>query len=174
MGDIPGLREKTSTDGADFRVSSKPHPRQWYSFKFKQCALRYEITLSIQSGDIVWASSAFKASTHDITIFRIGGLKDKLIQAGEKTVCDLGYRGEPDVVTLSNSGSQMFQEQMSSVRARHETVNRRMKVFQVLNENFRQGIEFHNTCFDAVLVLTQLNMQNGEPLFSVKFTGEDE
>ena len=136
--------------------------------------MRYEITLAIQSGDIVWASSGFMASTHDITIFRQGGLKQKLLEAGEKTVCDLGYRGEPTVVTLSNSGSAAFQDQMQDVRSRHETVNRRMKVFNVLKVNFRHEIGLHNTCFDAVLVLTQLNIQNGEPLFDVHFTGEDE
>ena len=61
---------------------------------------------------------------------------------------------------------------------RHETFNSRMKVFDVLDSRFRHrghprdksvtGSEVkHKWCFDAVLVICQLQMECGYPIFRV-------
>jgi hypothetical protein len=42
----------------------------WYSHKFKQAAVEYEIRISIFTQQVVWISGPHKASRHDITIFR--------------------------------------------------------------------------------------------------------
>ena len=174
LGDI-GIPQKITTDGTDFRVMQQPNQRGYYSFKFRGPAMRYELGIGIQSGYIVWASRGYKAGANpDITIFRKGGLKDLLLEAGEKTVADLGYRGEPELIDVPNEGSADYRVQMAYARARHETCNKRLKNFNCLKERFRHSIDYHNVCFDAVLVVTQLSLQNGEPLFDVEFSGEQE
>ena len=57
-------------------------------------------------------------------------------------------------------------EMRSRVR-RHETCNKRLKQFKCIDTVFRHDIEFHGTCFRACAVLTQLELQNGHPLFPV-------
>ena len=42
----------------------------WYSHKFKQAAVDYEIAISIFTQQVVWISGPHKGSRHDITIFR--------------------------------------------------------------------------------------------------------
>jgi hypothetical protein len=42
----------------------------WYSHKFKQAAVDYEIGISIFTQQVVWISGPHKGSRHDITIFR--------------------------------------------------------------------------------------------------------
>ena len=55
-------------------------------------------------------------------------------------------------------------------RSRHETVNKRMKQFNVLKNCFRHDIEKHGYCFDAIAVITQLAIaKGGEPLFPVPY-----
>ena len=53
-------------------------------------------------------------------------------------------------------------------RARHETVNGRLKVFKILAERFRHGVEKHQTVLEAVCVLLQCELENGHPLFDVE------
>lgn len=53
--------------------------------------------------------------------------------------------------------------------SRHETVNRRMKQFQALKQVFRHNITKHPMVFYAVANLTQLMIENGEPLFKIWF-----
>lgn len=138
--------------------------------------MRYEIAIALQSGYIVWASPAYRAGRNpDITIFRKpGGLRDKLLASREKTVADLGYRGEPECVDLPNEGSADFQTQMAWARSRHETCNKRIKIFSCMSHRFRHDARLHQDFFNAVLVLTQLNIQNGDKLFDIEFPGEVE
>lgn len=55
----------------------------------------------------------------------------------------------------------------SVVRARHETVNRRHKQFYCLGNRSRHNISLHPSCFHAVSNLTDLIIENGEPLFAL-------
>ncbi len=59
---------------------------------------------------------------------------------------------------------------MCVVRQWHETVNRRMKQWQMLKGDFRHDINLHHIAFTAVAVVTQDAISNGEPLFQVDYT----
>lgn len=49
-----------SLDGTDFEIREPiPFNKKWYSHKFKGPGIRYELSLSIVEGDIVWASGGF-------------------------------------------------------------------------------------------------------------------
>jgi hypothetical protein len=55
------------------------------------------------------------------------------------------------------------------VRAHHETVNKRFKQWSCLLSRFRHDIGKHGDVFRCVAVLTQLAIENGEPLFEVEY-----
>ena len=85
--------------------------------------------------------------------------KDELIyflKPGEKVVVDGSYNRQLFFITPTGV-----------IRARHETVNRRFKQFNVLANRFRHNIEKHSDCFYAVANVTQISIQEKSPLFSV-------
>lgn len=102
-------------------------------------------------------------------IFR-KGLKQKLLLAGEKTQADGGYPGEKATVNMPNeSDTNQLRKLKKQVRARHEHVNRRFKQFECLQQRFRHPLYKHKSCFLAVVVITQIAMENNEPLDQVEY-----
>lgn len=85
--------------------------------------------------------------------------------AGERAVADLGYRGEPLAIDLPYEGTRQTIAAMSRARMRHETCNRRFKYWACMNQSFRHGVAMHYECFASIAVLTQLGIENGQPLF---------
>jgi hypothetical protein len=64
-----------SVDGVHCRCFEPSHG-EWsknpvyYSTKFKQSALLYELALAVYENKLIWMNGPFNASTHDLTIFR--------------------------------------------------------------------------------------------------------
>lgn len=138
---------------------------KWMSQKFGGPGVSYELAIAIRSSRLVWIAGPYPASTHDITIFR-KALKGK-IPAGKRAVADLGYRGEPDVVAFRNDfDDKRTKEFKGRVGARHESFNGRLKAWKILDVSFRHGVGNHQTVFEAICVIEQYNMENGNPLFS--------
>ena len=54
------------------------------------------------------------------------------------------------------------------MRARHETLNGRLKNWGILSQVFHHHIMTHGDVFRACAVVTQLTVENGEPLFEVE------
>lgn len=163
----------------DFSENTK-----YYSHKFKAAAYDYEIAISIFEDRVVWAAGPYPAGTNDITIFR-HKLKAKILesraQSGvlHRAIGDKGYRGEREVLSVPSShDTEEVRDFKGRALSRQETFNARMKNFDCLDERFRHtghprnkevtGAEVkHQWCFDAVLVICQLQMENGSPLFLV-------
>lgn len=51
--------------------------------------------------------------------------------------------------------------------ARHETINKRVKQFNILSVPFRNNLRKHPLVFSAIVNLTQISLENGEPLFKI-------
>lgn len=51
--------------------------------------------------------------------------------------------------------------------ARHDTANRRLKVFKIVSGVFRHDLALHSFCFRAVPNVVQLTLQTTNPLFTV-------
>ena len=52
--------------------------------------------------------------------------------------------------------------------ARHETVNRRFKQWKILGgERFRHPEELHGDVFNAIAVITQIEIENGAHIWEV-------
>ena len=160
-------------DGTDFRIQQVlPFSTTWNSHKFKGPGVRYEVGIAIQTGWIVWTAGPYRAHVPDTEIFR-SELKAQLLKtSGERVEADADYGGEHGLVDLPDDmiGSSRTQKKAKSiVRSRHETCNKRFKQFNCLKQVLRHELFRHKYCFEAVVVLTQLMIQNGYPLFEVKY-----
>ncbi len=58
---------------------------------------------------------------------------------------------------------------MGIVRRRQETVNRRFKQWSILAHKFRHDLGMQRRVFSAIVVISQLAIENGEPLFQVAY-----
>ena len=80
-----------SVDGTDVRIPERG--RDWYSHKFKKSGLRYEVAVSIKSGDICWISGPHQPGLwNDVEIFRSSLVT--FLDPGEHVEADDGYIGE--------------------------------------------------------------------------------
>ncbi len=152
-------------DGTDFRIrqqgdATKGNPFASHKYKGKS-ALRYELAVDILAGTLVRIDGPYPAGQYmDITIFR-NGLADK------------GYVGEaPEFVKCPNCPTvpEHHLPMMARVMKRHETLNGRLKNWGILEQVFRQrDITHHADVLRAVAIITQLTIENGEPLFQVEY-----
>ena len=158
-----------SVDGTDFRIQHAG--RKFYSYKYKASGLRYEVAVCILSGECVWINGPFEPGMYnDIMIFCSALLGE--LEEGERVEADDGYNGEaPHYVKCPRSivSWRDTEEQQSIVRRQQETINKCFKQFGLLKQVFRHDIMDHGDCFRAIAIITQLSIQNGEPLFSVEY-----
>ena len=116
-----------TVDGTDYEGPELG--RTFYSHKFKRSALRYEIALSILTGDICWINGPYEAgSWSDIKIFRDSLMSH--LEKGERVEEDDGYVGEnPQWVKcprrFANKETTEYMQQRC--RNRQETVNKQLK-----------------------------------------------
>lgn len=117
--------------------------------------------MSIESGLIAWCYGPFPAGGWpDIKIFK--DRLEGLLTNGERIIADKGYRAT-SVVNEDDQHDRLIGE----IRARHETVNKRFKQFNILCHCFRHNIALHGRCFFAVVNIVQMSLKNGEPLFEL-------
>jgi hypothetical protein len=171
LGDI-GNKALVTLDGTDMPVQMK-FSEKFMSHKFKGNGLKYEICICIITGEIVWVHGPVRAGENDINVARQACVS--FLNDGEMAIADSGYRGEPDhlkTTDIFNFRSKADVREAAVARARHETLNKRIKNKNVLVHKFRHPLQFHSSCFRAVCVIEQLNIVNGNPLFNVEFCDE--
>ena len=160
----------TSVDGTDCQIFEQtPFDGKWCSHKFKGPGLRYEVAICIVTGHMVWIFGGFPCGSHpDLKIFRSG--LAHILEPGEKVIADGGYKGEPGIWAKGHDQlSKRARKVEGKIRARHETVNARLKNFCVLSTRFRHTLNLHAHCFYAVANLVQLAMKHEMPLFEVNY-----
>ena len=159
-----------SVDCTDFGVLNLGSAFSSHKLKGKS-AVRYEIALDILKGDIPWIYGPLPAGHWpDVKIF-CHSLRQWLDE-DERVEADDGYIGEArwKVKCPASFPNPAEKEAMQSrVRSRQETVNKRFKQWENLKQVFCHDVMLHGTVFRAIAVITQLAIQNGEPLFSVDY-----
>lgn len=153
-----------SVDGTDFPLAWGAKYKQFVCHKFKKKpGLRYEVAVCLRTSDIVWINGPHYPGTHnDIAIFQSALIH--LLDDGERLEADRGYIGEhPTYIKMPTGIDQNEDRQWLDQRHRnrHETVNKRFKVFNCMNSKFRHSMEKHGDCFNCVATLTQLSMDHG-------------
>lgn len=83
----------------------------------------------------------------------------------EKVVADRGYRGDARVVIPDYARDEVHEKEMNVARARHETVNGRLKTWKSMSTCFRHSKDKHHLVFRAVAVIEQIKIMNGRPPF---------
>lgn len=161
----------------DFRAPHfQPFSKAWYTHKFNGPGVRYEIAVCILTGWIVWLNGPYPCGDWpDINIFR-AALKHELGH-GERAEADDGYIGEyPATIRIPASEDDfvdpVFERMRGRVRKRQESVNRRFKHWKCLKEVFHHSDDYavkQSDCFRAVCVITQLEIENGHPLFQADY-----
>jgi hypothetical protein len=145
-----------------------PFNPQWYSHKLNGPAVWYEIGVSIQTGWIVWANGPFPAGHSDLKIARSRVIH--LLAPGEKIVADGGYRDGFNRFESPTGERTLYEKMKSNARARHETVNSRIRRWRALTDIFRHNVGTrHAQVFYAILNITQLQILFEEPLFQVEY-----
>ena len=158
-----------SNDGVDFLMAMS-YLKEFYSYKFKKCALRYELALCIKTGWICHWNGPFEPGMYnDEMVFNMG--LAGCLGDGERVETDKGYRGSaPKHIKCPGTlFTDPEKEAMATrVRGRQETVNKRLKQWNILVAAYRHDISDHQDVFAAVAVITQLSLER-EPLFSVEY-----
>jgi hypothetical protein len=122
--------------------------------------------LAISTGKIVWINGGLPCGLWpDLKIARQA--YTSIVEFGELTLADLGYRDSNFFITPKNLGEFLTPSRHKFIMQRHETINRRLKQFSILRNTFRHAIKKHPICFRAIANLVQLSMINGEPLFQI-------
>jgi hypothetical protein len=80
------------------------------------------------------------------------------------------------------SKSSVERKEKSIVRGRHETVNSRLKIYNVMNLSFRHTgkhdnreeelLRKHGLCATAVAIITQIGFEIGEKIYDVDYNVE--
>ena len=155
-----------SVDGTHFPIEEpQPYSTKWSSHKLGgKPGLNYEIGLSIFDSKLLWIHGPTPPGRYnDITVFR-SHLKDK-IPNGRRVIADLGYRGEVDIVSTKNEfDPHKISEFKDRVMVRHETFNKRIKIFGCMSNKFRHGVKNHKDAFEAICVPSFI-LHNSEELF---------
>ncbi len=126
--------------------------------QIERCWFRYEIGISLDTGDIVWVHRLYPCgSKPDNSIFTKG--MKRALDPSERVVADNGYFDDK-CITLDTIDSPIDSVLHFKLRARRETANKRLKQFSVLKAKFRHDLSYHAT--------TRLEFKY-EPLFEVKF-----
>lgn len=55
----------------------------------------------------------------------------------------------------------------STFLARHDTLNRRLEIFNVLSTKFQHEISLHAYCFHVIANVTQMMIEHSHPLFEL-------
>lgn len=160
----PDIHENVSIDGVDFPIfEPTPFNKKWYSFKHNGPGLRYEIGLSITTGKIIWAHGGVPCGMFsDLKLAR--EIFVHILDPGEKAIADRGYMDKKYFCTPQYNPQY---PNISTILARHETINRRLKQWRCLGTKFRHQLKRHPMCFHSVLNITEIMIENGYPLFEL-------
>ena len=163
-----------TVNGTDFQIPQKGLPKKGNAFashKFAgKSALRYELGVSILGGDLVWIQGPYPAGKYtDRKIFN--KVLRHYLEPGEGVEADDGYRGHASKIECPKNDANPAANLAMQGRARthHETLNGRLKNWGILKQLICHHISLHGNVFRAYAVLTQLAIDNGEPLFGVDY-----
>lgn len=162
-----------TVDGTHCWIEEPSHPdwsqdRTFYSHKYNKAGINYELGIAVAFPRLVWMKGPFRAGKSDVSIFRDKGLKDRLRTIKKKAIGDRGYNGHPNEVSTYNAhdcrGVKKFK---SRALKRHENFNNMTKRFDCLSGRFRHGVDQFATCFEAICVICQYQLEDDMPLYDV-------
>ena len=156
-----------TVDGTDCLINEPtPFNKKWCSHKFSHAALRYQVAVCIQTGWIVFVDGPYPAGMWpDLSISRDG--LNQALEKGEMFVADGGYR-DSHGWSRTPTGHNTREDYMYAVaRARHETVNRLIKNFSAMRNQWRHHRRKHGIAFLAAANVVQARIQLEPSVYQV-------
>ena len=153
-------------DGTHFRVCEPRHPEmrqdpKVYSFKHKTAGFNVQVAMSIRESRIVHIFVS-RGGQNDPGNLLASGLLD-LIPNGKRAIVDGGYANCEKLSGYNQFESDFTKDFKKRAKARQETVNKRLKDWNVLDHRFRHGVPKFESCFTSVAVLTQYSITDTDP-----------
>ena len=126
--------------------------------------------MDILTGNLVWIQGLYRASKYT-NIKNFNKVLRNFLEPGEWVEADEGYRGHLDNIKCPGNDANPAENRgmQGRARARRETLNGRLKNWGILSQVFRHHIMTHGDVFWACALVTQLTIENGEPLFQVEY-----
>ena len=151
----------------------KEYSKIWYSDKFKGPGVRYMICISLKRGDIVRIGGPSPCGKYnDGQMFKKYLEND--LEPHERVEADRGYKAFDPIFAKTPTNAYLRSEDESKLsnraRARQETVNKRLKQWECLNQIYRHKVVSHTDVLRAVASITQLAIDEGEKLFQLDYT----
>lgn len=143
---------------------------KWYSHKTNGPALTYQVILSVREQRVLSVIGPYPAGESDLRVLRKeDGILNK-IPPGKRIIADRGYNGERDKIATPNDHDTLVTSHFKDrARARQETFNARLKVFNVLDRPFRHlsksnleedySLNEHKRVFESVSIMVQYDLQ---------------
>ena len=173
--DPKGQKFIISVDGVDMKTREKSTSTYnvdstQYSQKFNHGGVKYEIAIDAFDPKIVSVNGPFRGGEADINIFM--NKLAPMIPEGKLVIADRVYKSSkhPEVnkkFSIPNycDSKELFNFK-TRVRARHESLNGRLKNFRCLTSTYHHPHHKHVHVFYAVCVIVQYEMDCGSPIFA--------
>ena len=91
----------------------------------------------------------------------------------EYYIADGGYFDRGQFAVTPTGHHNYSDRQLATVRARHETINGRLKTFKCPGERYRHDLEKHVQFLRAAVAIVQTEIENGGGTFQVEFNEND-
>jgi len=133
----------------------------YYSGKSKKHAIKYEVAVKLETGEIVWVTGGVPGRIHDLKLYRMGGLNNLLLP-GEYLLADKAYIGGRNVITPYRGAVSPRQRQwnhdVSSKRQIVEHTFARIKYFQFTQKKWRNDRALHPRLFTILCHIVNIDM----------------
>ena len=84
-------------------------------------------------------------------------------------LADRGYNDCFEFFETPTGENTADQRMKRTVRARHESLNARLKKWAILSDRYRNSLEEHRLYFDAIVHITQTVLLREAPLFQLDY-----
>ena len=168
--DNPGEIFILSVDGVHTLIQEPGgFDKRYMSHKYGKAAYNYEVGVAVRESKIVHVCGPTFQQNDGTVSLRPDGIQSK-VPAGKKVIADRGYKDYNPTGILSTPSDRdpdPLKKFKNRALSRHESLNSRLKRFDILKHTFRHEKEKHGAVFRAVCVIVQYEMDLGDPLFDV-------
>ena len=92
-----------------------------------------------------------------------------MLHVGEIYIADHGYN-DGYMYAMTLTGLQEYADNVqASIRARHKTINGRLKKWRVLSDRWRHAPHKHGVMFRAIATVVQLGLETDERVWDIYY-----
>ena len=135
----------------------------WCTHKFNRHGIRHETGLSFCTSHIAWECRGIRTGEFPDIMLALSCVTNLLVD-GEFVLADNGYNDPCVFVNDVKNNPAPRNVMIRQYLARHESVNKRIRDFNILRNKFTGNLKFHPRIFHACVNLVQIQIEHGMPL----------